>query len=392
MNLLFCAWSYSLMPGRPSGSGQRLMQIARGLNPWSDVAILVAPDNPVTDRDIELRVVRDVASGLAWADAVYLMDEFPDELPAAAAHAGLVVVSENHTPIEHLFYRTHDGVGPDERYLAVVARYRSQLAYADFFVVRSEVERACVVDGLVTAGRIDAAALAVDETLGHLVDVVPVGVLTSELESLAEGRRHEPRSLSGAGVCWNGGVWEFHDPVRLVRTLDAMAPVDRPIRLLFPFLPDSPSPVVEELRAVAAPASDRRVVTTLAEHPAPHLRDEVIGGAAAFACVARNSAENILCHRLRLRDSYLYRRPFIADGFGATGAFVESSGIGIALGSGRIDNDARRLRRLLTDIDAWRSCASAIDRLLPSVLLDRHCERLARRIERLLTDIARRGG
>jgi hypothetical protein len=380
LRLLMCAGSYSVRPEAMSGSGLRLLQVAGGLSPWCEVRLLLPTADNGADEDLAYPVMRDINDAVAWADALYVLDEHPDDLLVHGKARGCAIVCENHTPVEHCYYRM-PGCWADDIHLGAVRRYREQLRLADLFIVRSDVERCSVIDGLIISGRVSASDLRLDESLRRLVQVVPIGVLESELDAMPEGMRDEPSEWPiEEGLWWNGGLWEFHDPVTLLRALAATRTRIGQFGITFPYLPSAAdSPVLRSVLAEVEALNLAESVHLLSEQPDHRTRDSACSRAAAFVCVGRDSAENALCHRLRLRDTYLYRRPFIADAYGATGKFVAGTGIGVALADD-VATAARQLSLLLSNRDYWNSCAAAIDRLLPSVLLDRHCERLARHI------------
>ncbi len=51
----------------------------------------------------------------------------------------------------------------------------------------------------------------------------------------------------------------------------------------------------------------------------------------AFICIGRDYIENYTCHRLRLRDVFLYNKPIIVDGYGATANIVKYYNIGVVV-------------------------------------------------------------
>jgi glycosyltransferase involved in cell wall biosynthesis len=84
------------------------------------------------------------------------------------------------------------------------------------------------------------------------------------------------------------------------------------------------------------------------------------------------TAENMTCHRLRLRDAALYRLPVVADHYGATGDVVATLGIGPVVDPADPPALAAALQDALTDGPARSRYLAALDRARARFGLERH--------------------
>lgn len=110
------------------------------------------------------------------------------------------------------------------------------LAGADLILCASERQRDLWIGAMLGAGLITPARYAADPTLRALIDVVPFGV-----------DAHPPRRDAGAGVrerfpelgadtqivLWNGGLWNWLDPVGAVEAFAEVAGRNDRARLVF---------------------------------------------------------------------------------------------------------------------------------------------------------------
>ena len=128
------------------------------------------------------------------------------------------------------------------------------LATGDAFVCASERQRDLWLGALAALGRIDFEQYERDPTLRALVDVVPFGVEP-------EPPRHTKQVLKGVvpGIreadfvlLWGGGIWNWFDPLTLIRAVARIAGQRDDVKLFFLGV-RHPDPLIEEM-AMAAQA------------------------------------------------------------------------------------------------------------------------------------------
>lgn len=116
--------------------------------------------------------------------------------------------------------------------LAVLA---DQLGLGDFFICASETQRDFWLGMLTAQGRVNPYTLADDATLRRLIDVVPFG-LPDVPPTPDRGAIRE--CVPGIGrddriIYWGGGIWDWLDPLTLIRAVAEIAGQRDDVRLFF---------------------------------------------------------------------------------------------------------------------------------------------------------------
>ena len=110
-----------------------------------------------------------------------------------------------------------------------------QLLGADLVLAASERQRDLWLGHLAALGRINPVTYDDDPGLRRLVAVVPFGVPEGRPEAAAgQGAGPPPPIQPGDRVLlWGGGIYDWFDPVTLVRSVAALVPAYPRLRLLF---------------------------------------------------------------------------------------------------------------------------------------------------------------
>jgi glycosyltransferase involved in cell wall biosynthesis len=231
------------------------------------------------------------------------------------------------------------------------------LARGDFFVCASERQRDFWLGALSHAGRVNPATYDDDATLRRLVDVVPFGLPpTPPVPAGPVLRRHFPAiGADDRVVVWGGGVYDWFDPVSLVRAVDRVRGPVPSVRLVFAGM-GNPNPAVAEMaRAVELRrVSDELGLTgTTVFFNDGWVPYEAWGSYLLDADVAvsihLDNLETRFSFRTRILDYLWARRPMILSAGDALGELVAARGLGITVAPGDVDAIAAALLRLLSD-------------------------------------------
>ena len=137
-----------------------------------------------------------------------------------------------------------------------VGTLEEQLARGDFFVCASDKQRDLYLGFLAALGRVNPRTYGDDPTLHRLIDVVPFGLPD---DPPVHTRRALRGVVPGIGaddeiVIWGGGLYDWFDPLTLIRAVTRPARARPRIRLFFLGM-RHPKPDIEESgMAVAARA------------------------------------------------------------------------------------------------------------------------------------------
>ncbi|MFJ4774049.1 hypothetical protein ACIP88_33910 [Streptomyces uncialis] len=337
------------------GIGLRLWEIAQVLADAGHQITICAP-RPSDFAHPGVTVAAGRAEEVAASSDAVITTDLPDTRVLLAAYEhGALLVAENAPPIEHLHFDSFNGPGADALYRDTVARWRLQLLLSDHLLVRSEAERASTVGALVAAGRMSAAHHRAGADLAGLVSLVPIGYNRHSLQAADTAVAREDAACE---VLWNGGVWDYCHPGPVLHALAADPTGGFRLRLLY-------APPPERLGPLLARAADLGVeerVLLPGEPVAHRARDAWVKAARAVVITGGRTAENMTCHRLRLRDAALYRLPVVVDGYGATGDLVAALGIGPVADPDHPRALAAALCHAVAEGPERERCLAALDR------------------------------
>ncbi len=260
----------------------------------------------------------------------------------------------------HLENLERGGRGDEDYAQAVahqVAVINEDLGRGDYFLCASERQRDFWLGALSHAGRVNPTTYGDDPTLRRLVDVVPFGLPPDPPRPAGPVlRRHFP-AIGGNDpvVVWGGGVYDWFDPVSLVRAVDRVRSTIPDVRLVFLGM-TNPNPAVAEMaRAVEV----RRVSDELAlTGSTVFFNDRWVpygewGSYLLDADVAvsthLDNLETRFSFRTRILDYLWARRPMVLTGGDALGDLVAARGLGITVAPRDVGGIADALTRLLTD-------------------------------------------
>ncbi|GAA2254426.1 hypothetical protein GCM10010232_49380 [Streptomyces amakusaensis] len=339
---------------RLGGIGLRLWEIAQVLaDAGHQVTVCTPRVSDFTHPGVTLVAGRE-EEVTASSDAVITTDLPETRLLLAAYEHGALLVAENAPPIEHLHFDAFNGPGAEALYRDTVARWRLQLLLSDHLLVRSEAERASTLGALVAAGRMSALHHRAGADLAALVSLVPIGY---NRHSLHTAGKAIPREDARCEVLWNGGVWDYCHPAPVLHALAADRTSGLRLRLLY----EPPPERLQPLLAAAAELGVEERLLLPGEPVAHRARDAWVKAARTVVITGGRTAENMTCHRLRLRDAALYRLPVVVDGHGATGDLVAALGIGPVADPGRPQELAAALRRAVVDGPERERFLTALD-------------------------------
>lgn len=260
-----------------------------------------------------------------------------------------------------------------------------QLRRGDFFLCAGERQRDFWLGGLAALGRVNPANYDADPTLRSLIDVVPFGLPGGPPQKSRPAIRGV---VPGIGwddkvVLWAGGVYNWLDPLTLVRAVDRLRHRVPDVRLFFLGL-RHPNPEIPEMRVATELrrlAGDLGLVGTHVffnegwvdyEARADYLLEADVGVSTHL-----DHVETAYSFRSRILDYLWAGLPVVATGGDAFGDLIEAEGLGAAVPPG----DEAALEAALADLlgDGARSqeCRRNVARVAPRFAWDVALEPLA---------------
>jgi GT2 family glycosyltransferase/glycosyltransferase involved in cell wall biosynthesis len=366
------------LAARMAGPAIRAFQIAKALAREHDVVLATTAGCSLQRSDF--RATRVSSQGAMaelerWADVIifqgYLMHEYP---VLKGSRKPIVVDMYDPFHLEQLEQARDLG---EERRRDVVqsatAVLNEQILRGDFFLCASEKQRDFWLGQMAALGRVNPSVYDRDETLGSLISVVPFGV---EDEPPALTKRAVKGVIPGIGeddkvILWGGGIYNWFDPLTLIRAMAAVRDKVPEARLLF-MGGKHPNPAVPEMR-MAVQARDLAEQLNLLgstvvfnydwvpyEERQNFLLESDIGVSTHF-----DHVETAFSFRTRILDYIWTSLPIVCTKGDSLAALVEQRELGRTVPPGDVETLAASLIEMLTDRAQVERYRANLARIVP---------------------------
>lgn len=209
------------------------------------------------------------------------------------------------------------------------------LSIGDFYICASERQRDFWLGGLTATGRLTTRQLEADPELRSLIDVVSLGLPDSRPIPNGPGPRelfdvigkHDPIIL------WNGGIWNWLDPITAIHATHLLVEEGIPARLIFmgvqsPSLEVAEMELVETARKLASDLDllDRHVIFN--DWVEYDERQNWLLQASLTLSLHQPTIESRFAFRTRLLDNLWCRVPIVATEGDVLSDLVALEGLG----------------------------------------------------------------
>ncbi|MDQ2755278.1 MAG: glycosyltransferase [Actinomycetota bacterium] len=232
-----------------------------------------------------------------------------------------------------------------------------QLTRADYLLCASEKQRDFWLGQLAGMGRINPFTYDADESLRRLIDVAPFGLSAG---APVQTRHALKGTFPGIGVddkvvLWGGGVYNWFDPLTLIRAIDVVRRTVPTVRLVFLGM-KHPNPGVPEMDMAARTRELARSLGLEGTHVffneqwvayddrQNYLLDADLGVSCHF-----DHVETEFSFRTRILDYLWAGLPIVCTDGDAFGDLVSREGLGAAVPPEDVEALAAALADLLTD-------------------------------------------
>jgi GT2 family glycosyltransferase/glycosyltransferase involved in cell wall biosynthesis len=360
-----------------AGPAIRAWHMACTLAREHDVQLASTQESSLSHPDFPVRVVdeREIEDLEAWCDVLIFQGNLMRQHPVLR-DTQKIVVTDIYDPFHLEVLEQARNLDPAARLFAVQSStdvLNEQLRRGDFFLCASEKQRDFWLGQLSSVGRINPATYDRGENLERLLAVAPFGVSD-------EPPRHTRPVLRGvlpgidAGdkiVLWGGGIYNWFDPLTLLRAIDKLRRRLPEVRLYFLGL-KHPNPQVGEMKMAddaVALADELGLVGTHVFFNEDWVeyddRQNYLLEADIGVSTHLDHVETEFSFRTRLLDYLWASLPIVATSGDSLASLIETSGIGLTVPPGDVDALEDALYRLLDDGELNGSCRSAIERVVP---------------------------
>jgi glycosyltransferase involved in cell wall biosynthesis len=220
------------------GNAIRSYEIAKALGANSAVTLLApAPDGVLSDVEhvpFALDDLRELRARVHSADVVIALPQNP-VIAAELRRCRARVVYDLYDPRPLQFLAAAPGLAQRFHFTIALDHVMGALATGDYFVCASERQRDLWIGAMLACGLVTPERNRADPTLRNLIDVVPFGVPDAPPDDEGSGPHERFPTLDEDAeiVLWNGGLWNWFDPVGAVEAMQQVV-LRRPrARLLF---------------------------------------------------------------------------------------------------------------------------------------------------------------
>lgn len=352
--------SHDIVDEKMAGPGMRYLEMARALQCDALQVTLAVPRHTSLQADnISLQTYRDgnalrtlAASHDVVLFSAYLLDQYPF---LAKVSARRVVDLYDPLALENLHYHLDKPLNVQQAlHQQVVAQMNRLVQVGDFFLCGNERQRDFWLGVLAANGRVNPYTYAQDKTLKKLLDVVGIGFPTRPPQRKAPFLLgvHPAIPEDARIVLWGGGIWNWLDPLTLVRAWPKVVAQHPKARLVFlgtrhpnPLVPvhemaHKTEALVEELGE-----KDRSII--FLEWVSYTEREALLVEADVGVTLHPVHVETRYSARTRVLDYLWARLPVLITEGDVTSEWVQTYGIGRVVSAGDVDGVTAALIDLL---------------------------------------------
>jgi GT2 family glycosyltransferase/glycosyltransferase involved in cell wall biosynthesis len=353
---------------RMAGPAIRAWQISLALSREHDVQLVSTVGCELRHADFATGTV-DPARMVeleAWCDIVVFQGYIMHEYPVIAASKKIIVV-DIYDPFHLEQLEQARDLGEEERRETVLAStlvLNQQLSRGDYFLCASDKQRDFWLGQMAAVGRINPVTYDDSPSLSALIDLAPFGVTD-------EPPVHQRPAIKGVTpgigpddevILWGGGIYNWFDPLTLIRAVDKLR-VRRPNVRLFFLGVQHPNPNVPEMRMVTQArrlAADLGIVDTHVffneqwvayDDRQNYLLEADVGVSTHF-----DHVETAFSFRTRILDYLWASLPIVTTGGDSFADLIAATPVGLTVPAEDVDALEAALFRILDDRELRTAC------------------------------------
>lgn len=333
--------SNDLVAAKMAGPGMRYLEFAKALAADCDVTLAVPAATDLTvpgirivtydeHRPLSLPVLADNAD-VALVSG-YMVEKFPT---LGRTRARLVVDLYDPFMLENLHYHLKDPLSTQEGASTHATSIVNRLAaLGDFFICGSERQRDLWMGVLAANGRVNPHTFAADPTLRALLDVVSIGFPDRPLQPGNLLRGVNPAFTPESRiVLWGGGMWDWLDPLTLLRAWPAVVARHPEARLVYLGTrhpnPDVPThQVVGEALRLAEEFGEKDKTVFFIEWLSYEAREALLSESDIGVVLHPVHVETRYSIRTRVLDYFWAQLPILVTEGDVTSEWVRDLGLG----------------------------------------------------------------
>lgn len=352
--------SHEVVDAKMAGPGMRYLEMARALSGDVDVTIAIPADTTLEVPGVRLARYREGQPAtlelLAEESIVVLLSGIlAERYPVLQrAHARLVVDLYDPFVLENLHYYAREAITAQESLNQQAVDLTNHLVrLGDFFICGSERQRDFWLGVLAANGRINPRTFRQDPAARALIDVVGIGFPPRAPKHRPMLRGVRPEFPTDARiVLWGGGIWDWLDPLTLIRAWPQVIAQHPNARLVFlgtrhpnPLVP--PHMLAEQAIALASEIGEKDRTIFFYEWLPYTEREALLCEADVGVVLHPLHIETRFSIRTRVLDYFWACLPVLVSDGDVTSEWVRQYGLGKVVPPLDVQAVARALNELL---------------------------------------------
>jgi GT2 family glycosyltransferase/glycosyltransferase involved in cell wall biosynthesis len=364
------------LAAKMAGPAMRAWAIAEHLSVEHDVRLVSTSGASISDPRFQVSAVGmpdQLKPHEGWADII-IFQGFAMASAPWLARSQKIIVCDIYDPmhLEQLEQTRGQEGGQRTRDVAnTTTVLNQQLSRGDFFLCASEKQRHFWLGQMAAVGRLNPATYDADSSMSKLLAVVPFGLSSVPPHRTRPAIKGVVPGIAETDkvVLWAGGVYNWFDPLTLVRAIDQLRQRRPDVRMFFLGM-RNPNPHVPEMRMAAATRELSDSLGLTGKHVffneewvdfrdrENYLLDADVGVSTHFEHV-----ETTFSFRTRMLDYLWARLPIVATGGDTFGDLISAEQLGVTVPEQDVEALAAGLERTLYDEEFAESCRTAVDRV-----------------------------
>lgn len=349
-----------------AGPGIRYWEFANAVAKHHDVTLAApnVPDISTTAFTITSYHNQAVGKFLGGYDVIITQSVSPAMAYIARRHNTRIIL-DYYDPIllENLeVYRNFPIQTQQAKNSRFLSDLKLSLTIADSVICASDKQRDLWIGSLMAMNRITPEAYLQDETLHRLIDIVPFGIADAEPKKNADGFRTrlgiKPKDTV---IIWGGGIWNWFDPLTLIKAVAKLNSDRSDIKLVFMGLkhPNDDVPEMEMASKAVELAKklglyDKHVFFNYGwvayDERQNHFLEADIGASTHF-----KHLETRFSFRTRILDYFWTELPVLATEGDSMADLIAQRNLGIVVPYEDVDATAQAIQRLADDKNLVKS-------------------------------------
>lgn len=346
---------------RMAGPAIRAWEIATALSAEHDVKLLSTAGARVTSDDFE--VIYQSGPKLEkitdWADVIVFQGFLLEGAPWLK-DSNKILVADVYDPMHLEQLEQAKDLGAEGRARSIRETSRvlnEQLRRADFVLCASEKQRDFWLGQMAGQGRVNALVYDEDESLDALISVVPFGIADSDPVQVKHAIKGVVPGIGADDkvIIWGGGVYNWFDPLTLIRAIDRLRARHPEVKLYFMGL-KHPNPGVPDMKvawetqqlSAELGLTDKHVFFNTGWVPynerANYLLDADLGVSTHF-----HHIETAFSFRTRILDYLWANLPTVATSGDTFGALIAEHNLGRVVAPEDVEALEAALEEMLFD-------------------------------------------